>query len=228
VSVSDSGEPSGPGTPPWLISFGDMMTLFLCFFIILVTMAPKQDAGLVAAGIGEFVNVLEGSGVGGALDGNARMEKVNEFRQRFGLEPLTLAEYLAGNPETKSSPNLEKLVQDALCDYSELSQPSIVEFAPGSAVLSAEAVKQVDVLASVLNPAKGQLLVLEGFSGRDSTLAAQRALAVRQRFVDEWHFLTTRVEARGTAPANDRDESSPSTRRVDARLIEPHPPKEQS
>jgi hypothetical protein len=39
-----------PGTPPWLISFGDMMTLFLCFFIMLVTMAKTQDAGLMANG----------------------------------------------------------------------------------------------------------------------------------------------------------------------------------
>jgi chemotaxis protein MotB len=221
--VSDHEEASGPGTPPWLISFGDMMTLFLCFFIILVTMAPKQDAGLVAAGVGEFVNVLEGSGVGGALDGNARLEKVNEFRKRFGLKPVTLEEYMAGNPETKSSPNLDKLVQDALCDYSELSQPGIVAFAPGSAVLSPEDIQRVDTLASVMHPVKGQLLVLEGHSGHDALLGATRALAVRQRLVDEWHFLTTRVEARGVAPTNDKNEEAPGSRSVDARLVEPHP-----
>jgi chemotaxis protein MotB len=221
--VSSHDEASGPGTPPWLISFGDMMTLFLCFFIILVTMAPKQDAGLVAAGVGEFVNVLEGSGVGGALDGNARLEKVNEFRKRFGLVPLKLEEYLAGSPETKSAPNLEQLVQDALCDYAELREPTIVAFAPGSAVLSPDGIKRVDRLASVLVPLKGQVLVLEGHSGRSAMLAAARAAAVRQRLVDEWHFLTTRVEARGVFPTNDAAEVETDTRSVDARLIEPHP-----
>jgi chemotaxis protein MotB len=220
--MSDHDEASGPGTPPWLISFGDMMTLFLCFFIILVTMSPKQDAGLIAAGIGEFVNVLEGSGVGGAMEGNARLETVNEFRKRFGLEPLTLEEYLAGNPETKSSPNLDKLVQDALRDYSELAQPGIVVFEPGSTELSRRDIEQIDGLASVLDPAKGQVLVLEGHSGRDAKEAAARALAVRQRLVDEWHFLTTRVEARGVAPTNDKSEQDSSSRCVDARLIEPH------
>jgi chemotaxis protein MotB len=221
--VSSHDEASGPGTPPWLISFGDMMTLFLCFFIILVTMAPKQDAGLVAAGVGEFVNVLEGSGVGGALDGNARLEKVNEFRKRFGLVPLKLEEYLAGSPETKSAPNLEQLVQDALCDYAELREPTIVAFAPGSAELSPDGIKRVDRLASVLVPLKGQVLVLEGHSGRSAMLAAARAAAVRQRLVDEWHFLTTRVEARGVFPTNDAAEAETDTRSVDARLIEPHP-----
>ncbi len=221
--MSDHDEPSGPGVPPWLISFGDMMTLFLCFFIILTTMAPKPDAGLIAAGVGNFVDVLEGSGVGGALDGNARLEKVNEFRQRFGLKPLTLEDYLAGTPETKSSPHLEQIVQDALCDYSELKQPTILVFEPGSSTLSDDALQRIDRLASVLTPAKGQFLVLEGHSGRDATLAAERALAVRQRLIDESRLITTRVEARGLMPANDPSEQNPDTRSVDARLIEPHP-----
>jgi len=221
--VSDHDEPSGPGVPPWLISFGDMMTLFLCFFIILTTMAPKPDAGLIAAGVGNFVDVLEGSGVGGALDGNARLEKVNDFRQRFGLKPLTLEDFLAGTPETKSSPHLEQIVQDALCDYSELKQPTIIVFEPGSSALSDDALQRIDRLASVLTPAKGQFLVLEGHSGRDATLAAERALAVRQRLIDESRLITTRVEARGLMPANDLNEQNPDTRSVDARLIEPHP-----
>ena len=221
--MSDHDEPSGPGVPPWLISFGDMMTLFLCFFIILTTMAPKPEAGLIAAGVGNFVDVLEGSGVGGALDGNARLERVNEFRQRFGLKPLTLEEFLAGTPETKSSPHLEQLVQDALCDYSELKEPTIVVFDPGSSELTPEAIQRIDRLASVLTPAKGQFLVLEGHSGRDATLAAQRALAVRQRLLDESRFVTTRVEARGVMPASDPSEQNADARSVDARLIEPHP-----
>jgi len=220
--VSDH-EDAGPGTPPWLISFGDMMTLFLCFFIVLVTMAPKQDAGLVAAGIGEFVNVLEGSGVGGALDGSARLEKVNEYRRRFGLKPLTLEEYLAGTPDTKSAPNVESLVQDALCDYSELSEPSIVVFEPGSASLTPEGIARIDRLVSALTPGRKQLLVLEGRSGQAASLAARRALVVRQRLLSNWRFLTTRVEARGVHVDGDGDELDESSRSVDVRLVELHP-----
>ncbi|MFN0007790.1 MAG: flagellar motor protein MotB [Planctomycetota bacterium] len=221
-------EDAGPGTPPWLISFGDMMTLFLCFFIVLVTMAPKQDAGLVAAGIGEFVNVLEGSGVGGALDGSARLAKVNEYRQRFGLKPVTLEEYLAGTPDTKSAANLESLVQDALCDYSELSEPSIVVFEPGSANLTSEGLARIDRLASVLTPGRKQLLVLEGRSGRDAGLAARRALVVRERLLTQWRFLTTRVEARGSLVDADPHEADEGSRSVDVRLVEPQPPQPQS
>lgn len=86
----------GPGTPPWLISFGDMMTLFLCFFIMLVTMAKTQDAGLMAKGLGPFIASLEMSGNDGALGGSRMLEGINRYRIRFGLEPLTEAEWETG------------------------------------------------------------------------------------------------------------------------------------
>ena len=66
-------EDAGLGTPPWLISFGDMMTLFLCFFIVLVTMAPVRDAGLIADGLGSFVSNSLETGRDGALASAALM-----------------------------------------------------------------------------------------------------------------------------------------------------------
>lgn len=222
--MSDHEEASGPGVPPWLISFGDMMTLFLCFFIILVTMAPKPESGLVAAGLGEFVNVLEGSGVGGAMDGEARLNKVNEFRQRFGLVPLKLEEYLAGQPETKSAPELEKMVQDSLRDYSELAQPAMASFAPNSSALTVATCAYLDRMAKILRPVRKQILVLEGWAGRDARLGAARAAAIRRYLAEEHRFMLPRVEARGGVRAGDPDEKLDTTRTVDFRLVEPLDP----
>jgi outer membrane protein OmpA-like peptidoglycan-associated protein len=222
--MSDHDEPSGPGVPPWLISFGDMMTLFLCFFIILVTMAPKPESGFVAAGLGEFVSVLGGTGVGGALDGEIRLRKVNEFRERFGLVPLTLEEYLSGQAETKSAPELEKMVQDSLKDYRELMQPAMASFEPGSSELTQATRGYLDRMAKILRPASKQLLVLEGWSGKDARLGAARAAAVRKYVAEEHRFITVRVEARGGVRANDPDELHESSRTVDFRLVDHAPP----
>ena len=44
------------GSPAYLVSFGDMMTLILCFFILLVAMAKERQTGLMAKGIGSFMD----------------------------------------------------------------------------------------------------------------------------------------------------------------------------
>jgi outer membrane protein OmpA-like peptidoglycan-associated protein len=200
-----------------------MMTLFLCFFIILVTMAPKPESGLMAAGLGEFVNVLEGTGIGGGLDGNARLQKVNEFRERFGLVPLTLEEYLANQPETKSAPNLETMVGDYLRDYSELRQPALIVFDPGSTELDEVRRKQLDRTIKSLRPVGEELLVLEGWAGDDLRRGAQRAAYVRAYLVDHHAFNPQKIEARGGSRSADPREERETSRQVDFRLVAPAP-----
>ena len=37
-------KPPPPGAPEWMVTFGDMMSLLLCFFVIIVSMSEvKQD-----------------------------------------------------------------------------------------------------------------------------------------------------------------------------------------
>lgn len=215
-----------PGVPPWLISFGDMMTLFLCFFIVLVTMAPKQDAGLVAAGLGPFVAALENSGNDLPLTGSETLSKVNTYRKRFGLAEIT-EDQLIGAAEIPASHDVEKLVKEALRPYAEMMQPLVAQFAPGSAELDDNGRRYLALLADTLRPGFRQSLVLEGHAddagpahgGDDARLAAARALAVKRYLVDEHGFVPTRVEARSwalqTSPTHNR------SRGVDARLIQP-------
>lgn len=215
-----------PGVPPWLISFGDMMTLFLCFFIVLVTMAPKQDAGLIAAGLGPFVAALENKGNDNVLTGAEQLAQVNTYRERFGLAPLT-EEQLLGAAEIAEAKDVETLVKSALKPYSELMQPLLAEFEPGSAELGERARRYVDLLADSLRPGFKQILVLEGhaddagkaFANHDAWLAAARAQALKHYLVEEHGFIPNRVEAR--AWAVQMPSIKTSSRGVDARLVQP-------
>ena len=45
-----------------MVSFGDMITLLLTFFILLVAMADTQEAGLVGVGKGPIVPHLNAKG----------------------------------------------------------------------------------------------------------------------------------------------------------------------
>lgn len=217
-----------PGVPPWLISFGDMMTLFLCFFIVLVTMAPKQDAGLVAAGLGPFVAALESKGNDAALTGAETLARVNTYRARFGLAPIT-EDQLIGAAEVAGARDIEALVKQSLRPYAEMMQPLVAQFEPGSAELGDRGRRYLDLLADTLRPGFQQILVLEGhaddasesetWNGDDTRLAFRRAAAVKAHLVAEHGFIPTRVEAR--AWAMQVPSVKTSSRGVDARLVQP-------
>lgn len=208
------------GPPPWLISFGDMMTLFLCFFIILVTMAKQQDAGLVARGLGTFVVALENKGMAAPLMGAEHLNAVNTFRKSFGLDPIDEEELLEGRADARDLEEVRRILDTALRPYSALPQPSIARFEAGAAELDARARKYLDLVAESLRPGFGQLLILEGHA-RERELAFRRAAAVRDYLIREHTFVDQRVEAR--AWAREPDFSGPPPDAVDARLIQPVP-----
>lgn len=215
------------GPPPWLISFGDMMTLFLCFFIILVTMAPTQDAGLTAAGLGPFVVALETGGMDGALKGEKQLQRTNMYRERFGLDPLSDDEFQDGRLEARDSQEIEQLLKSTLRPYAQMRQPLIARFAPDSAELSSGAKKYLDAMAETLRPGFGQLLMLEGhsidagtrFRNSNAWLAVARSQRVKRYLVDQHGFVPQRVEARAWATEDPTDGGD--HRSVDARLVEP-------
>lgn len=215
-----------PGVPPWLISFGDMMTLFLCFFIVLVTMAPQQDAGLVAAGLGPFVAALENKGNDLPMMGAETLTAVNTYRERFGLAPIT-EDQLIGAAEITEARDVEKLVRAALRPYAEMMHPLVAEFDTDSAELTASSRRYLDLLVDTLRPGYKQILVLEGhaddagnaFAHDDAWLAAARAQAVKDYLVDEHGFVPTRVEPRAWAVQVPSIKTS--SRGVDARLVQP-------
>jgi chemotaxis protein MotB len=217
----------GPGTPPWLISFGDMMTLFLCFFIMLVTMAKSQDAGLMAKGLGPFVASLEMGGNDGALKGSRMLEGVNRYRTRFGLAPLTEEEWESGIEAPHDPADIDTLVKESLRSAYSQDQPLVAAFAPDSALLTDDARHYLDLLAATLRPGQGQVLVLEGHAddagerhgGDDTLLALRRAIVVAQYFVEEHAFVSVRVEPR--AFARDVQRKGSSARGVDARVVQP-------
>ena len=47
--MSQPEEDSAPGVPEWVVTYGDMMSLLLTFFIMLVSMSKLKDDGRVQA-----------------------------------------------------------------------------------------------------------------------------------------------------------------------------------
>lgn len=216
------------GAPAYMVSFGDMMTLILCFFILLVSLSQERSFGLMAKGVGSFIIAVTSHGLNGIMDAQEKQEVFDHVRRRFNLPPEEDPERREldhGDASTHELVTAEML--EALEPHLEVRQPSVARFETDSAELSAGARTYLDTLAATLRPRRGQLLRLEGM-GADSasgpglgsqTLGIRRAEAVRQYLIRGHNYPPSQVEAR--AWVQDILGSGPPGRVVHARLITP-------
>ncbi|MEZ5973433.1 MAG: flagellar motor protein MotB [Planctomycetota bacterium] len=213
------------GAPGYMVSFGDMMTLILCFFILLVSMAKERSFGMMAKGIGSFVVQLKSHGLTGIMDGAEKEEIFDQVRRRFNLPPESDPERRAPHDEASNHEMLRAQTLELLEPHRETGMPRVAAFEQGSARLTDATRHYLDQLVPSLFPRRGQLLVLEGHAmdpGTDSTkrqLALARAQAVRDYLVDNHDFPAARVEAR--IWLQELLQSGEHNRTVDARLITP-------
>ncbi|MEW6073122.1 MAG: flagellar motor protein MotB [Planctomycetota bacterium] len=216
------------GAPPWMVSFGDMMTNVLTFFILLVSLSREQQAGLLAKGVGSFLVALRSFGLPGVLDAAEEASIFNEVRRRFGLpEEEDAARRPANILDAADVELVRASLATALTPHRELAQPAVATFAPASAELTPESRRYLDLLALTLRPTREEVLQLEGHAAEgespegeeDRWLAFARAQAVAEYLIREHGFLRALVEVR--AWAAEIDGPGPGTRSVDARLVMP-------
>jgi len=201
-----------------MVSFSDMMTLILTFFILLVSLSHEQSFGLLADGVGSFRIALESHGVNGLLMESDRKAIFENQRRRFNL-PQRMDSQAAVQLESASEFELLKAEAiDALLPHDELAFPAISAFGDGSFEVAEATERYVSTLAESLRPTRGQLLVLEGHAAlSDRLLAWRRADALRTHLIAEHGFAPDRVEAR--AWMTELEGAAQDI--VDARLITP-------
>ncbi|HUT02218.1 MAG TPA: flagellar motor protein MotB [Phycisphaerae bacterium] len=89
-----------PRAPTWIVSFSDMVTLLLAFFVLLQSFARVQDPELFFVGQGSFKRAIAGMGLPSWLLG--RQDKPR--REHIGLKhPMEEGEPVKPEPKTKDA-----------------------------------------------------------------------------------------------------------------------------
>lgn len=220
------------GPPAYMVSFADMMTLILTFFILLVSMSKERNIGLLAKGVGSFIVALKSHGMDGILSGAEEKRVFEHMRRRFNLPPEPDEEKREDHINASQLELLRAEALESLEPHGVVAQPAIAEFELRSTSLTDASRAYLERIADTLRPAYGQVLVLEGHFDNEQEIDAEghllaflRADAVRDHLIDELGFEPGRVEAR--AWLRELQGDHPSLCTVDARLITPAHPKDE-
>ncbi len=214
--------------PAYMVSFCDMMTLILTFFILLVSMSKEQQAGLLAEGVGSFIVAVKSHGLNGILSGVEKQEVFDHTRRKFNLPPEEDPKRRAEDHTEASTLELIKAKQlNSLAPHDELTYPQVASFATDSSELSLAGKSYLERLAPSLLPKHNQLLVIEGHAndagpnhnGNNHALSIARANSVRGFLLERFGFSENRVHARAWFLEL---EGKPNANRfVDIRLVTP-------
>ena len=221
--------PTKRAVPAYMMSYGDMMTLLLTFFVLLVSMAEEQLAGMVAAGTGSFVRALDSMGLPGILSGGRRPIRKGVLPPNFLFPERAIEVAPDGkipNPHLITPPN--DRIRDATIDYlrqnKSVALPTEVGFRPHSAELTPASRKQLDSIGELAQQSLSYVAVEAHVAGPGAgwALSALRASAVARYLHDRSGIAYSRIALAGYGRFRPVTEEARTAERVNI-LLSPKP-----
>ena len=230
IRVSKKKKTEEAGAGDWALSYGDMMTLLLTFFILIVSFSTVE-----LDKVRRFLSSLRGaSGILGEYDGSSVVEQQAKFQKVTSLEQEVLEEIIEGTKEERhvklsDQPGvvLERTSEGVMV---RINNP--VLFAPGDDRINPAMYKTLRKIAFYIQQFDCRVRI-EGHtddrpirSPRFPTnwdLSSARAISVLRFFSEQCGVNPKRLEAIGygdTRPLvpNDSEEHRRMNRRVDIYL----------
>ena len=222
------------GAPKWMTTFSDLMSLLMCFFVLLLSFSEmdvakfKEVAGSLrnAFGVQREEVVFE---IPKGLDIVSR-----EFQPRFTVEELL--------ERIKAAIKLElikgEIQIESLEDRVVLRLKDRLVFPPGSAQLTNRARQVLDGLGEIFKLFDGEIVVAghtddippqKGPYRSNWELSAARAVAVVEYLIKKGYVVPEQVSAVGYGPSrplypNDTPEHRAANRRVEIVLLQKKTP----
>ena len=130
---------SAPGAPAYIVTFSDMVTLLLTFFVMLLSLANTQDPELVDKGKDAFVRSIKGLGIG--LGQGKKLKPKLKYEQSYhktDMEDASSPERLLDAEEEKVRRLFKKISKSMKAIPSQITSsetafsPTNIKFADNS------------------------------------------------------------------------------------------------
>lgn len=213
----------------WMITYSDMITIVLCFFILLFTITSKESSLLsdIKATLNDKVGLLQ--------DENEKLEKENKalMNKIFNSE----TEKISGNDDFIKYLSDNNLLDDVdIIENGEgvkIRFKNSVLFGSGQEYISEEGKKILEKIAVKISNIDNNIRI-EGFTDNVKTnmhkyksnweLSVARAISVVRFFVDEKHMNESRMSVIGWGEqkpiaSNDTDEGKKMNRRIEITIL---------
>jgi chemotaxis protein MotB len=238
------------GAPAWVVTFGDLMSLLLCFFVLLLSFSEMDKAKYkeVSGSLAKAFGVQRKMKAFEAPKGIKMISR--DFDQEL-IPARPREEFIAMQQREKIGMALRKEVETRFRDLQDLIQVEVGEkevtirlmgettFDSGKADIKAQMVPLLLKIGSVLADGKGEVIVAGhtdnvpvhgGPYGSNLKLSIARAATVAEFLLAKSAIPASRVSTMGFGKyrpieTNDTDEGRKRNRRVEIILRAPDSPK---
>ena len=240
------------GAPAWVVTFGDLMSLLLCFFVLLLSFSEmdkakyKEVSGSLAKAFGVQRKIK-------AFEAPKGIKMISRDFDQELIPSRPREEFIAMQQREKIGKALKNEVETRFRDLQDLIQVEVGEkevtirlmgettFDSGKADIKAQMVPLLLKIGSVLADGKGEVIiaghtdnvpVYGGPYGSNLKLSIARAATVAEFLLAKSAIPASRVSTMGFGKyrpieSNDTDEGRKRNRRVEIILRAPDSPKPQ-
>ena len=190
IRKRQASEESGPKVPGYIVTFSDMVTLLLTFFVMLLSLAEVQDEGLFHKGRDSFIKSIRYIGLG-MLFGRKEMPDLDMVKLKYSTPDPddTFARRSIDANREKSRRIFKKLTESMTAIPSQIVAENTkfvltnTRFPPGQAALNEQAKRFLTEFCMDLQQGPGseaiKLYVL-GLDGGEATEKQQWMLSARR------------------------------------------------
>ena len=175
-----------PGAPLWMVTYSDMVTLLLCFFVMQLVYANFEDPGKVEAALESIKSAFGTGSVHQTKPTKETPQKSTDMSESAKEQNEQLVEALQSVLAEMISQNLVRMTQTKTEIRIQLDE--MVLFRPGSAVLNPVSLGLLNDIATAVHEYP-ILMIVEGHADSDGTseetnwvMSATRAVAVVSEF----------------------------------------------